>query len=613
MKNRFQIRKLEFIGKEEISHIEFFDGLNVIYGPSNTGKSLILTSIQYVFGKGKKDSFKGIDELEKFNSIKVTIEDKYRNIYSIIREIDNEKSDIIVIKKDSNWMPVGYRPKDKTKDKDTISDFLLRLTDANDLRIRTSKAGKTCRYTFNKEILVSMISEEKIISKEISPFLTGQRSSKPEEISAFKLLISDSDDSECEELDDPKTYKSKLRAKLELLIDIRKEIFKEIDELTDEVKKFDNLEIESKIKNLNNAIATKTKVLSQYLEERKALSDSINKLKSKRIFSEELLKRFDMHKNNLKSDFNRLNFIIESQHYLNQLIDKNCPICNSVIDEYNIDYFYTNENIDIEDIKKAYTKEVSKIKLQLRDVEKSIKYHENEIINCNSEIESGINRMKELNNAIESEFYPELKILQSELKDLSKLQQLQAKLEEKKLRIRSIATQSHLINDKLKQKAPKNTYNKVLSEDDINEYTKYIETILDDWEYDKNAIVSFDNNSLDISINNKPRGSNGKGHCALQAASMVISLMEYLINNDKIHPGFLILDSPLLSYKEEKKVSDTEKVPKYVQDAFYDTLAKYKNMQIIILENKEPTEFTKKKANVIEFTKDENNGRYGLL
>ncbi len=47
---KFYIEKLVVTGSGKISVIEFSDGLNFIIGPSNTGKSLISDSIDYLFG-----------------------------------------------------------------------------------------------------------------------------------------------------------------------------------------------------------------------------------------------------------------------------------------------------------------------------------------------------------------------------------------------------------------------------------------------------------------------------------------------------------------------------------------------------------------------------------
>ncbi|MDQ7864055.1 hypothetical protein RCO48_32120 [Peribacillus frigoritolerans] len=47
---------------------------------------------------------------------------------------------------------------------------------------------------------------------------------------------------------------------------------------------------------------------------------------------------------------------------------------------------------------------------------------------------------------------------------------------------------------------------------------------------------------------------------------------------------------------------------------FFDDLAVIdEDMQVIILENKEPNDEIKAKVNYIEFTKDDNEGRYGFF
>lgn len=49
--NRFILKKLTVSGGgHEDSILNFSNGLNLIIGPSNTGKSLIMDCIDYVFG-----------------------------------------------------------------------------------------------------------------------------------------------------------------------------------------------------------------------------------------------------------------------------------------------------------------------------------------------------------------------------------------------------------------------------------------------------------------------------------------------------------------------------------------------------------------------------------
>ena len=95
---------------------------------------------------------------------------------------------------------------------------------------------------------------------------------------------------------------------------------------------------------------------------------------------------------------------------------------------------------------------------------------------------------------------------------------------------------------------------------------------------------------------------------------MLFTLMKFLEENGTYKPGMLILDSPILSLKEKIKVSEQatsgmkESLFKYIID-------NCGNNQIIIAENEIPTApmVDYSSVNMIEFTLDDQNGRYGFL
>ena len=74
-------------------------------------------------------------------------------------------------------------------------------------------------------------------------------------------------------------------------------------------------------------------------------------------------------------------------------------------------------------------------------------------------------------------------------------------------------------------------------------------------------------------------------------------------------PNFLLLDSPILSLKENesKKISETIK-----HSLFENIVDSPKDIQMIVIENEIP-DIDYKDTNLIQFTKDKNIGRYGFL
>jgi hypothetical protein len=134
---------------------------------------------------------------------------------------------------------------------------------------------------------------------------------------------------------------------------------------------------------------------------------------------------------------------------------------------------------------------------------------------------------------------------------------------------------------------------------------------LTNWCFDEFEKVTFDKKSFDIKIGDKERGSFGKGYRAFLYAAFVISIMRYTVKNQLIHPGVVILDSPLVTLKEKEIGAD---VPDKMQNAMFNDLAKNNaEQQVIIFENKQPTAPIEGKVNRVVFTKNYTDGRYGFI
>lgn len=87
-------------------------------------------------------------------------------------------------------------------------------------------------------------------------------------------------------------------------------------------------------------------------------------------------------------------------------------------------------------------------------------------------------------------------------------------------------------------------------------------------------------------------------------------------------PGFIVLDTPLLTYRSPLKnpkhgeLSEDEKSIKEtsLQNSFYDFIVQLKGeAQIIILENEDPPESSIDDMQVVTFTGDNSVGRFGFF
>lgn len=609
MKNRIQLVRLEFVGDEKLAEISFTEGLNVIHGKSNTGKSLVLLSLQYVFGKNASTEFAGIEELNGYRSIRLKVRDSSGNDYDIERQINDIAADIVV---HGGGEYNYYRPEKATKNADTISNFLTEITSANELKIRKNTNGGLINYTFDKEMTISMISETKIISSKYSPFISGQRIAMTAEKSAFKIILADADDSKCVAVEDRKIYKEKLKSNLSLLDELKVQIEQEIEEDTLHLQ-FSEKEIEDIVKQIKYHLGNQSALLGETLEQKKHYTTEIDVLKSKLVFTNEIIDRFELHKENLLNDSSRLEFVLEGNYYLNQLVDVECPLCNSNISPEFIFGNTRTDNILIQDIESAYKSEFIKIQAQLIDIEKSIIFHKTEKHSLIVEI-NGMNiELEEIDKQLQIEIAPVVNVLTSELDKANSYKRELSRINEKHHSVRMLDIRISGINELINSPSLRCEYSKDVAEDEVSIYCDIIRKNLNDWNYGTFEEVTFNIDTLDISLDNKPRSSNGKGHRAILASVMVISLLEYAIQRDRIHPGFVVLDSPLLSLRERENLKRDEMINDNVTNSFYRSLATKENIQIIVLENKEPPKDIYNVANIIEFTGVNTIGRCGLV
>lgn len=146
----------------------------------------------------------------------------------------------------------------------------------------------------------------------------------------------------------------------------------------------------------------------------------------------------------------------------------------------------------------------------------------------------------------------------------------------------------------------KATSNKVkikkLSDELMLEFCKLIQGLLENWRFiDKTdeSVVEFNKKANDVVVCEKTKASYGKGARAIINSSFIISIMQYCKKYGLSHPGFVVLDSPLTTYKEKDRRNSekNEEVSKSVKASFFYSLIKMSmGCQIIVFDNETPPE-----------------------
>ncbi|MDB6091198.1 MAG: hypothetical protein JWN85_3982 [Gammaproteobacteria bacterium] len=148
-----------------------------------------------------------------------------------------------------------------------------------------------------------------------------------------------------------------------------------------------------------------------------------------------------------------------------------------------------------------------------------------------------------------------------------------------------------------------------------------VKTVLKAWQFPDADNVQFDGKANDITVAGKSRAANGKGVRAVLHAAFNVAVIVHCIENKLPHPGFLILDTPLLTYREpltskygELSKDEVELKASTLAEHFYKYLASLKDhVQVVVIENSDPPAAISGSARIETFTGKRGNGQAGLL
>jgi predicted ATP-dependent endonuclease of OLD family len=194
--------------------LHFEKGLNIVAGASDTGKSFILDTIDYMMGAGK--SLEGLDELEKFDTLYMEIRTFESELaYTIKRDLEGGSFYIKLGSIAQNGDEVKYAPRSSSTNEQNISSFLLGLVGLNSIQLTCSDSTKkTRKLSFRDVAHITLINEVKMFTKD-SPLLSGNPATKTAERSFFEYLISQTDSSQVIKVEKEEIRKTRLNAQIE--------------------------------------------------------------------------------------------------------------------------------------------------------------------------------------------------------------------------------------------------------------------------------------------------------------------------------------------------------------------------------------------------------------
>lgn len=605
----FALHRLTLTGPRKApAEVMFTRGLNVIAGPSDSGKSFIAQCINFALGGG--DAPKDIPEAEGYTTVILEIESNLdKRAYKLERGIRGGE-----VRCTTEGKPVRIlSAKHQGGKEDTISQFLLDLSGLGTKRIRTNEQGKTRPLSFRDLARLVMIDEESVI-KETSPVLSGEFTSKTVESGVFRLLLTGADDSSVIAKEDPKVAKGRQAGKADLLENLLKSTRERLADLgsvgTIAEERDRLVRIEAALQTAIDERNVAQTNASPLEARRRDAWTALRTVDSKLAVLIELQTRFELLQEQYASDLRRLQAIAEAGARLDQLKEERCAMCGALAEHH--DNAHREARLAPTDVSQACRAEAAKTLKLLQDLQatRAATAAEADQLRSTREarkrefdvIAAELKALLEQHVNVATRKVDELRARESTCKTtlelLERVQELEALLTEANTPKKKERADGAVSAVSTAQAAP---------------FSREVEALLRAWHFPDLERVSFSESDQDVVISGRARKSHGKGVRAITRAAFNLALLQLCMKEARPFPNFVLIDSPLLVYEEPD--AGEASFPQDIKKHFWESVkSSFTEAQVIIIENSKqlPSDGAIGDVNVILFTGNE-LGRRGFI
>lgn len=595
-----RISKVKIFGENvDTVDVDFKEGLNLVSGPSNTGKSHLFNVVDSLLGKNKIPEKIKQEKTYSQSVLEISAGD---DIHSFIRDINSNKSyyqkgEVYGWSDLDNLTMLANKHNSSESGRLGISNYLLNIMNCPYKKIRSNQKGKLTAFSFRYFSHQYMIGESNIFENK-AYFLSNQQQQITAGKEAFLTILSGIDDSSL--LNDEKLVSSEKI--IGQITEIQRQIYQNDQVLermpTSECKDMDI--INSKIDSCKMSIRDFTSQIGSLELKRNDVYKKLKKINQNFNYSTEVLKRIELLKENYESDLKRIDFVDQSNYYFEQLENFSCPICGEETTELTDD---VSNLVRIE--KTNLTSKLSGLEMALKDAQSDVHKKKTDKLNHEKQISL-------IDRALEKEIQPILSKTMTEYESLIKRKNEYSGKQFLEKQNTSLSNRLEELDVQQKQIKDKGTNTDLkIKKINFEELARIVKSLLEEWKLFENVNIEFDSKTYDLIVDGDPKGSFGKGYRALLNSAYVIANFLYAQNRKLVHPGFVVIDSPLVAFSP--KIEEENDISEEVKDLFYKSLARrFAKSQIIILENQTPNDESFTAFNHIQFTRNTKLGRYGL-
>jgi hypothetical protein len=590
---------IRFLGPgKEPAEYTFTKGLNILWGSSDTGKTFLVEAIDFMLGAG--DALKDIPERVGYDRVLLglTVAGKDYTLHRSInlgafRLFDGLLQDVPKEAKAGTKLSAG----NNAGNLKNLPNWLLHGIGMKNADILYSaEKGTTKALGFRAVAHLCIIAYPRITFAK-SPILSGQWTERTREYAVFRFLLTGVDESAVTEEGDivvaPEMPPERPSVSPDTLAEMITDYETELAKLTENPDKIDAEEtaIDEELDKLQASIRNMEGRISQTSQQRKVVYDSYNRFGARVNEITELLERFKLLDAQYTNDIKRLVAIEESGQFFVLREPMACPLCGAQPEGQHHDAACDGNVTAVTQAAKA---EIAKIRVLQSELQGTVTALTKERSEGSAEQKTLAGQWRkfqsEIENALSPDFTAARKAHEALIERRANIRQADVLYKKIRSLRRRLDEPTPSTPKPVKVAEPEETPDVVeyIPKTVLREFSQTVSSILTEWHFPDATDVYFDELNRDVVIGGRLRGSRGAGLCAITYSSFTLALFEFCRSRKMPHPGLVILDSPLIAYKEPK--ADDEGIAGTdLKRRFYEHLEVFAGEdQIFIVDNTEP-------------------------
>lgn len=609
-----RLRFLGFFGPQKSpATVAFGPGLNVLYGASDTGKSFIVETIDFMLGG--KPPLRDIPERVGYDRVLLSIETLGGSAFTLWRSMDGGGFRLYdglhetLPADEVEFKVLAEQHSDRSDN--NLSSFLLGLCGLGGKKVRKNARSETNSLSFRNVARLIIVTETEI-TQQRTPLSDGNVVADTTNFSTFKLLLTGTDDSALVAASRREPEELSREAQLQLLDQLLEDYRDRLKELTKSPKELEEQleKIDASLRQHTEQVTISEAEFQESAGRRRELRRKLEEGRERRAEVGTLLQRFTLLDRHYTSDIERLRAIEEGGTLFNVLGSGLCPLCGAAPAHHRVDA-ECDGNIDA--VVQAARMEIAKIEVLRTELATTVRELEREGASFDRRLPTVVRELDEISDSVDRLIAPRLSNLRKSYSDFA----------DKRAEVREALALYATVQDMERRRADlekgaEAEKAEALASADLpttvtHAFAKTVESILTGWHFPQAGDVYFDAKARDLVIGGKSRIAFGKGLRAITHAAFTLGLLSFCRTRQTPHAGFVVLDSPLLAYRKPDGLEDDLRGTD-LQEQFYSYLeAMPANTQVIIIENTDPPETIRARDQSLMFTKSPHHGRYGLF